>query len=218
MTENLIKSKARVQHHGEVFTPNWMVKKMLAEPSIKAKLNDLHATFLEPSAGEGAFLTEILDQKLNYVDQISHKNSWCDNAMWALMSIYAIELLTDNIIVARDLMMQIVQAHYQAFFDKKLTIRTNFFKSAKFVIKTNVVQGNSLTYLNNEGSPITFSDWNPADKNMVKREEYTYRSPFDNEADDVTQGQLSLFDLDDDQEEKGYKVCPVTKIYKEEKE
>ncbi|WP_173003321.1 methylase, partial [Lactobacillus helveticus] len=149
---------------------------MLAEPSIKAKLNDLHATFLEPSAGEGAFLTEILDQKLNYVDQISHKNSWCDNAMWALMSIYAIELLTDNIIVARDLMMQIVQAHYQAFFDKKLTIRTNFFKSAKFVIKTNVVQGNSLTYLNNEGSPITFSDWNPADKNMVKREEYTYRS------------------------------------------
>ena len=28
----LIKSKERVQKHGEVFTPDWMVKKMLSYP------------------------------------------------------------------------------------------------------------------------------------------------------------------------------------------
>ncbi len=33
----LIKSKERVQHHGEVFTPKWMVLKMLAEPAIQKK-------------------------------------------------------------------------------------------------------------------------------------------------------------------------------------
>ena len=82
-TENghLIKSKDRVQHHGEVFTPKWMVKQMLAEPSIQSKLNDIHATFFEPSAGEGAFLKEILHQKLNYVDHISNKSNWKNNKL-----------------------------------------------------------------------------------------------------------------------------------------
>ena len=43
----LIKSKERVQKHGEVFTPDWMVKKMLGYPDIQEKLKDMHATFLE---------------------------------------------------------------------------------------------------------------------------------------------------------------------------
>lgn len=43
----LIKSKERVQKHGEVFTPDWMVKKMLSYPEIQEKLQDMHATFLE---------------------------------------------------------------------------------------------------------------------------------------------------------------------------
>lgn len=45
----LIKSKERVQKHGEVFTPDWMVKKMLSYPEIQEKLQDIHATFLEIS-------------------------------------------------------------------------------------------------------------------------------------------------------------------------
>lgn len=45
----LIKSKERVQKHGEVFTPDWMVKKMLSYPEIQEKLQDMHATFLEIS-------------------------------------------------------------------------------------------------------------------------------------------------------------------------
>ena len=64
LRERLIKSKERVQKHGEVFTPNWMVKLMLSNPPIKAKLADVHATFFEPSAGVGAFLMEILRQKV----------------------------------------------------------------------------------------------------------------------------------------------------------
>lgn len=43
----LIKSKERVQKHGEVFTPDWMVKKMLSYPEIQENLQDMHATFLE---------------------------------------------------------------------------------------------------------------------------------------------------------------------------
>ena len=62
--KRLIKSKERVQKHGEVFTPPWMVEKMLAHESIAAKVADIHATILEPSAGEGAFLVAILEKRL----------------------------------------------------------------------------------------------------------------------------------------------------------
>lgn len=54
--KKLIKLKERVQQHGEVFMPNWLVEGMLDQQEIKAKLNNIHTTFLEPSAGEGAFL------------------------------------------------------------------------------------------------------------------------------------------------------------------
>ena len=89
----LIKSKERVQNHGEVFTPKWMVQKMLSEPAIQEKIRDVHATFLEPSAGEGAFLVEILHQRLTYLDHQVSKASWLKQAIWALMSIYGIDLI-----------------------------------------------------------------------------------------------------------------------------
>jgi len=63
----LMKSKLRVQKHGEVFTPQWMVDKMLSIPGIKEKAEDIFATFLEPSAGEGAFLLAIENMKLQFV-------------------------------------------------------------------------------------------------------------------------------------------------------
>lgn len=215
---DLIKSKDRVQHHGEVFTPKWMVEKMLAEPSIQEKIYDLHATFLEPSAGEGAFLKEILHQKLNYVDQISNKTSWKNNALWALMSIYGIELLTDNLTKARGAMLEILVNHYQAFYQKKLGQNTDLYKSAKLVIQTNIVQGNTLTYKNKLDQLIEFSKWEPEGK-LVKRETFTYKSLFNNgDIDDVnaSERQLSLFDeLDDEKSE--YAACEVTKVYKEEK-
>ena len=66
MSEKIIKSADRVKNIGEVFTPQKTVDFMLDQPEIKAKVNSLTATFLEPSAGEGAFLVEILKRKLLY--------------------------------------------------------------------------------------------------------------------------------------------------------
>ena len=70
--EQLIKSPDRVKDVGEVFTPRRIVELMLDQPEITAKINDLSATFLEPSAGEGAFLVEILRRKMDVALQSSH--------------------------------------------------------------------------------------------------------------------------------------------------
>ena len=156
---DLIKSKNRVQKHGEVFTPKWIVKKMLATPEIQDKIHDLHATFLESSAGEGAFLTEVLHQKLNYVDDTSKKKEWQVNALWALMSIYGIEYLEDNLFKARQAMTDVLINHYQNFFPKELSGKTEFFRSANLVIKLNVVQGDTLKYKQRSCNPIIFNEW-----------------------------------------------------------
>ncbi|MEK1385204.1 methylase [Limosilactobacillus fermentum] len=218
--DNLIKSKDRVQHHGEVFTPKWMVQKMLAEPAIQEKLHDLHATFFEPSAGEGAFLKEILHQKLEYVDQISNKTNWKDNALMVLMSIYAIELLKDNLIRARQAMMDIFVNHYQAFMQKKLSSNTDVYKSAKFIIKVNIVQGNTLTYKNSEDKLIKFNEW-ISYGNKVKRSTFTYRSLLNNsdiDDADAIEGQLSLFDKIEDNDKENIRLVKPTKVYEEQNE
>ena len=212
---NLIKSKDRVQHHGEVFTPKWMVKKMLSEPSIQEKLHDLHATFFEPSAGEGAFLKEILHQKLDHVDEISNKSSWENNALWALMSIYAIELLEDNLVKAKRAMLDVFINHYQAFMQKELSINTDLYKSAKYIIDDNIVQGNTLTYKNSENKLIKFREWIPSGS-KVGQNIFTYKSLFNNDdIDDVdaNEGQLSLFGDFEDIDSKKNRPVQLTKVY-----
>src|SRR5690554_2365933 len=65
--ERIIKSKRRVRKHGEVFTPKRIVNKMIDLPGIREACYNLTSTFLEPAAGEGIFLSEILNRKLKMV-------------------------------------------------------------------------------------------------------------------------------------------------------
>ena len=186
----LIKSKNRVQKYGEVFTPDLMVKKMLSEPSIQNKLHDIHATFLEPSVGEGAFITEILHQKLTYVDEISNKSNWIKNTLWVIASIYGIELLDDNLIIAKQNLVEVLSQHYQNFYQKKLSKNTDLYKSARYIIDNNIVQGNTLKYTTNSGDLIIFSEWiKRGDK--VSQRQFTFKSLI--ESDNSNQYQSTEF-------------------------
>jgi len=55
---NLIKSKRRVADHGEVFTPQWLVEKML--DLVKGETERIDSRFLEPACGSGNFLVPVL--------------------------------------------------------------------------------------------------------------------------------------------------------------
>ena len=207
----LIKSKSRVQKHGEVFTPDWMVRMMLSVPAIQAKLKDIRATFFEPSVGEGAFVTEILHQKLNHVDEISNKSDWVENALWVVASIYGIELLTDNLIIAKQNLVEVLIEHYQNFYQKELSRNTDLYKSARYIIDNNIVQGNALTQLNNSDELVVFSEWEKrGDK--VKQSQFTFKSLVDNQYKSFDlDRQLELLD-EDKPESNGF--IKITKVYK----
>jgi hypothetical protein len=231
----LMKSKERVQKHGEVFTPQWVVDKMLAIPGIKEKTADVFATFLEPSAGEGAFLLAIENLKLQSVTANHAGNEWNVNALWALSSIYGIEFLEDNLKIARKNMLDLFLSHYQAAHGDSLSKKTNLYQSAKTIIRANIVQGNTLTHKNSYDEEIVFSHWElvQGTTRKVQRTQFTYSSLFPDSKQsegDYTQlhmfetvEQLSLFDILNEMEGKEqmaqkYSVVDIEQIWKEEKE
>ncbi len=222
----LMKSKHRVQKHGEVFTPQWVVDKMVAIPGIKEKTVDVFATFLEPSAGEGAFLLAIEDIKLRFVTDNHSIDAWNTYALWVLSSIYGIEFLEDNLAAARQNMLELFLDYYNAVQGTPLSKRSDLYKSARTIIWTNVVQGDTLTHKNNSGEEIVFSRWNSVEGSprQVRRTTFSYSSLFGD--DDISKSgvQLSLFDQLStheevaDSQQKCFALIDIELVWKEEKD
>ena len=138
MSEKIIKSSKRVKDHAEVYTPSWLVKDMLdLIPEMTWK--DIDATFLEPSAGNGNFVVQILERKLGICNT-------ADERKRALQSIYAIELLEDNLVEMKERMREII--HKYGGIDE-----------ADIIIERNIQQGDFLKMIKNDGSDIKFYDW-----------------------------------------------------------
>lgn len=240
--EKIIKSKKRVQNHGEVFTQKKIVKKMLDMPIIREACQNLTSTFLEPAAGEGAFLVEVLNKKLkmvvkNYSDDITRFENY---SLLALSTLYGVELLEDN---AQKCVMNMYQAYYEAYHqlasNHGVKMKNNVLDSAKLIISKNIAQGNFLTKLSANGNPIVFSEWYPIDIQKkskaikIQRTEFTMneilggveKESGEKSIHSVKEVQLDLFDLYDDLEmneikTKRMKYIPVkiTDVYKEEME
>ena len=92
-----IKSKRRVTDHGEVFTAEREVNAML--DLVKQETERVDSTFLEPACGNGNFLAAILKRKLAVVNIIGKGKPgiWESESIRALMSVYGVDLLPDNV-------------------------------------------------------------------------------------------------------------------------
>lgn len=244
LNEIIIKSKSRVQKHGEVFTPKKVVNDMLNLPGVKEASEDLLATFLEPSAGEGAFLVAILKRKLDMVEQ-EYNNSlsqYENYSLLALSTIYGIELLEDN---AQNCTMNLFQIYYEKYqvqlgHHNAKSINKKVLDSAKLIIASNIAQGNFLTRRTLSEKPIIINEWSPINlsnkaKNIkIIRTEYTLDEIYkkvkkeSGSMVDVTKKnvieQLTIFDefIDPVEEKKivklRYRPSKIMEIYKEEME
>ena len=230
----LMKSKQRVQKHGEVFTPQWVIDKMIAIPGIKEKTEDVYATFLEPSAGEGAFLLAIEDMKLRFIADNYSKDTWGQLALWSLSSIYGIEFLEDNLAVARQNMLDLFVNYYETIHNAQISEQSNLYKSARTIIWANVVQGDTLTRKNLLGDYITFSHWDPVPDTpcKVQRKPFAYSSLHADDRQEDSGAQMSLFETEEqlgnctmvgnDQEVapqlQRYAIVDIEQVWREEKE
>jgi len=218
--EKLIKSKERVQQHGEVFTPQWMVQKMLDIEGIKKASENIDATFLEPAAGDGNFLVQILERKLKSVTANFTYGYWKTKSLFALSSIYGIEFLADNLDIARSRMFIQYLNWYEEVFKEELKSKSDVYKSAIYIINHNIVRGNTLTKKHPDyDSPIVFNEWKrvPGSSSKVEIIQFSFSSLFENEeplGKIIPEGQLSLFDFEMTNEELSLaRILDIKKVY-----
>src|ERR1700687_388235 len=134
---SLVKSKQRVADHGEVFTPAWMVEAML--DLVKDETERIDSRFLEPACGDGNFLVQILRRKLAAVELKYGKSDFERRhfALLALMCVYGIELLPDNISECRANLLDI----FAEYLD--LDESDDLFLAASYVLRQNLVHGDA---------------------------------------------------------------------------
>ncbi len=164
----LVKSKQRVADHGEVFTPAWMVEAML--DLVKGETERIDSRFLEPACGSGNFLVRILHRKLAAVDLGYGKSDFEKRhyALLALMCIYGIELLPDNIVECRANLLEVF-AEYLA-----LAQEDDLYRAAFYVLSQNLVHGDALTMRACDSQPITFAEWGYLGKGRFQRRDFRY--------------------------------------------
>jgi hypothetical protein len=163
---SLVKSKQRIADHGEVFTPAWMVDAMLN--LVKDETERIDSRFLEPACGSGHFLVEILRRKLAAVELKYGKSDFERRhyALLALMCIYGIELLADNIAECRANVLEIFAEYLN------LDQSNDLYRAAFYVLSQNLVHGDAQTMRTHDGQLITFAEWGYLGKGKFQRRDF----------------------------------------------
>lgn len=163
---NLVKSKQRVADHGEVFTPPWMVEAML--DLVQDETERIDARFLEPACGSGNFLVAVLRRKLAAVELRYGRSDFERRhfALLALMSLYGIELLADNVVECRANLLETLAEAYD------LDEADDLYRAASHVLAHNLVHGDALAMQTHGGKPITFAEWGYLGRGRFQRRDF----------------------------------------------
>lgn len=166
---SLLRSKQRVADHGEVFTPAWMVEAML--DLVKDETERIDSRFLEPACGSGNFLVKILQRKLAAVELKYGKSDFERRhyALLAVMCIYGIELLADNIAECRAYLLEILADYL------KLENSDDLYHAASYVLSQNLVHGDAMKMRTSDDQPITFAEWGYLGKGKYQRRDFSLK-------------------------------------------
>lgn len=162
----MIRSKKRVADHGEVFTPPWMVEAML--DLVQDETERMDSRFLEPACGSGNFLVQVLRRKLAVVELKFGKSEFERRhyTLLALMCVYGIELLPDNIVECRANLLEILAAYLN------LDQADELYRAASYVLSQNLVHGDALSMRKQDGQAIFFAEWGYLGKGKYQRRDF----------------------------------------------
>ena len=122
------RDRNRVKATGEVFTPTPLVQKILDQLPVE-QFADPAKTFLDPSCGDGQFLSEVLIRKIENGATFEQ----------ALSTIYGVDLMQDNVDECR----------------KRLLCGR---EDLAHIVERNIVCANALEYDYSFGEPVTFGN------------------------------------------------------------
>ena len=195
-----VKSKERVEEHGEVFTNEREVNAML--DLVKQETERIESRFLEPACGDGNFLAEVLRRKLAVVAQRYGKSQleYERYAFLAVSSIYGVDIMQDNVEECRRRLFDEFDGIYTGLY--KNEAKDEFRNVVRYVLSVNILCGDALTLTTAGGDPIVFPEWSLVSGSKVKRRDYTFASLLDKSEAQPTFDMIEDFDVDKDDPEK----------------
>lgn len=174
---NQIKSKERVAQHGEVFTNEREVNAML--DLVKQETERIDSRFLEPACGDGNFLIEILRRKLAVCRSRVEAKQYTQlqyerNVVWAVSSIYGIELLQDNAEACRKRLFDYFCVQYEELFGDQC--KTQCRDAVEYLLQKNIIMGDALSYhrVDEPDKWIVVSEWGFIGDGKVVRRDYEF--------------------------------------------
>lgn len=177
-SENLIKSKSRVQNFGEVFTSEKEVNNMVN--LFDHELLRPESRFLESACGEGSFLKKILKKKLSSVAKNYKKNQhdYEKYSVLSVSSLYGIDILKENVKTTITNLQTIVFNEFLKFFKD---IKNDYKETIKFILEKNITHGDALTLtvIEKNKKPIIFSEWSFITSSLIKRRDFTFKHLID---------------------------------------
>jgi len=179
-----IKSKQRVEEHGEVFTAEREVNAML--DMVKQETERVDSRFLEPACGDGNFLAEILRRKLEAAKRraIPPRRKkplpleYEKQSVIAIASIYGVDLMMDNVLACRERLFEIWDKEYKEICKKE--VNEDCRDAVRFILSRNIVCGNALSLKevdengNDKDEPIIFSEWAFVMGDKMQRKDYRF--------------------------------------------
>lgn len=210
-----IKSKKRVTDHGEVFTNEREVKAMC--DLVKDETERIDSRFLEPACGNGNFLSEILQRKLEVCKKQYRKSpfDYERNSILALTSIYGVELLKDNVDACINRLYEIWNTEYTRVCKSEANDICR--ESALYILQHNILCGNALSLMrvDDKGKdteePIIFAEWSFVMGDKLKRRDFRLDVLLkENEDETMYNTQMSLF-ADSADYNQYWEIDPVTK-------
>ena len=175
--EQQIKDKSRVSNFGEVLTSKREVLDMLN--LVNTETSRLDSRFLEPACGDGNFLIEVLNFKLDILEKNYSKNQYEFEkfSIQIFTSVYGIDILEDNIISARERLFN----QYFDLYNKKFksNINQKLLDCIKYILKLNLVHADALSLKNVKNDKfIIFSEWSLVNDKM-KRRDFEFKNLID---------------------------------------
>ena len=175
--EKQIKDKSRVSNFGEVLTSKREVLDMLN--LVNTETSRLDSRFLEPACGDGNFLTEVLNFKLDILEKNYSKNQYEFEkfSIQIFTSIYGIDILEDNIISARERLFN----QYFDLYNKKFksNINQKLLDCLKYILKLNLVHADALSLKKVKNDKfIIFSEWSLVN-DKIKRRDFEFKNLID---------------------------------------